>query len=420
MSNFNSVFADTANFRDDVLYGIADLLTIDRSAGITKPRLLRWTSGINRHLRYAWDFWKWNQLLRVEERAFRPIWNPITTWTAGDEVYHLATATYYQVQGRPIAGTLPTDTIYFTPFTLGAGNTYVEWWQQCRHRIGEVLDVFPSNPTAGTGYGSAYRLSNRGIEIHGGGSTVWVYYKIPPYKFTDQVYDGAKIYVPGDLMLWTDGYVYRNLRGSIGVTPEGDATKWSVVLFPNMFLNYIIYMVAADDADDAPTGQLYTVKAIESLHSAMDNEYVQQGPERYNFMNVRPLAYPLGTSGFLWSTTPPYSQFPGPTITLGEVCDDEYETILNMSGTIVIGYGVTSHSRVVTAPETGTTVVYMAFAPVLSSAPSYVGNPVIKKVSADSDNVFAVSVDSITTGGYNVNLSGPAVAGQTISNIYVP
>jgi hypothetical protein len=40
-------------------------------------------------------------------------------------------------------------------------------------------------------------------------------------------------------------------------------------------------------------------------------------------------------------------------------------------------------------------------------------------VNSTDDNIDAISIDSITDEGYNVNLSGPAVAGQKISNIYI-
>jgi hypothetical protein len=59
------------------------------------------------------------------------------------------------------------------------------------------------------------------------------------------------------------------------------------------------------------------------------------------------------------------------------------------------------------------TVSMLTNPPIVPFLPTFV------KVNAGDDNVVAVSIDTVTTGGFNVNLGGPAVAGQTMSYAYV-
>lgn len=81
--------------------------------------------------------------------------------------------------------------------------------------------------------------------------------------------------------------------------------------------------------------------------------------------------------------------------------------------------GVLTHSKVV-AGEAGTTTIAMTFSPALASPPSWIGRPVFIKAAPGDDNIDAVTIDSVTAAGYNVNLSGNAVAGQVLQNVYIP
>lgn len=81
--------------------------------------------------------------------------------------------------------------------------------------------------------------------------------------------------------------------------------------------------------------------------------------------------------------------------------------------------GVLTHSKVVVG-EAGTTTIAMVFDPELAAPPSWIGRPVFIKAAPGDDNIDAVTIDSVTATGYNVNLSGNAVAGQVLQNVYIP
>jgi hypothetical protein len=58
------------------------------------------------------------------------------------------------------------------------------------------------------------------------------------------------------------------------------------------------------------------------------------------------------------------------------------------------------------------TVIPVVYPTALSVLPSGIFLPVQEKTNPSDDNIPAVSIDSITTTGYNVNLPAPAVAGH--------
>lgn len=63
----------------------------------------------------------------------------------------------------------------------------------------------------------------------------------------------------------------------------------------------------------------------------------------------------------------------------------------------------------------GATRIPVTFSPALASAPLAV-LPILQKTTSAEDNVLAVTYDTVTSSGFFVNLSGPAIAGQIIHN----
>lgn len=71
-----------------------------------------------------------------------------------------------------------------------------------------------------------------------------------------------------------------------------------------------------------------------------------------------------------------------------------------------------AQSILITGALIGAMVIPVSFGGPLGAPPSHVVLPTQVKSSPDDDNIPAVSVDSITAAGYNVNLAAPAISGH--------
>ena len=79
---------------------------------------------------------------------------------------------------------------------------------------------------------------------------------------------------------------------------------------------------------------------------------------------------------------------------------------------------ILTHSKTISGADIGAITIAMSFGATLDAIP-FVGRPVMVKTSSGDDDIDCVTIDNISTTGYNVNLSGPAVSGHKINNIYI-
>jgi hypothetical protein len=109
-----------------------------------------------------------------------------------------------------------------------------------------------------------------------------------------------------------------------------------------------------------------------------------------------------------------------PKVNYGDV-----ETILLLMRAVAVMDGYigrlvgTTHSKVIAGADIGAIRIYMPITG-LTVAPTFVGRPVFKKTASGEDDIDPISIDTVTSAGYYVNLSAGAVAGQTLQNSYVP
>jgi hypothetical protein len=97
----------------------------------------------------AWMLWRWPDLTKTEERAYRQVWNAtfpyrrISEDGLPDEVYYIPTQKYYKVRlgvADPPVGTLPTNTAYWD--VLDPVTTFVGRDQFGRLPLGQVIGRF--------------------------------------------------------------------------------------------------------------------------------------------------------------------------------------------------------------------------------------------------------------------------------------
>ncbi|HEY4282126.1 MAG TPA: hypothetical protein VGM62_03610, partial [Chthoniobacterales bacterium] len=148
----------------------------------------------------------------------------------------------------PPAGTLPTDTTYFE--LIDAITPYIGFDQGCRHTIGFVHGVYPTDPSlngACNHFGLHFRPSEKGVHVLGGcwdaggtpAATVFVWYALPVSQFTMTPYISGKTYSRGTLVFYpATGNCHRALAESTSVLPS-DTDFWAVEPMPDIFAQYV-------------------------------------------------------------------------------------------------------------------------------------------------------------------------------------
>lgn len=105
---------ETTSF-ENILTDVADLVTTLDPANLDAAEFRGIRRLANRRLSWCWEFHFWPELMRVEQRWFRPIYSSAETYAAGDQVFFPADQNYYQAI---------TDTTGNDPATL-SGSEYV-------------------------------------------------------------------------------------------------------------------------------------------------------------------------------------------------------------------------------------------------------------------------------------------------------
>jgi len=297
----------TVNFRDGVLYPIAHLLGIDPLADLQKDHVAAWVSMINNRIIEAFSYWQWPQLEIAEERAFRTRWKSTRQFHLKDELYYVTDGNYYKAIGTPPLGTLPTDTTYFEPLTLVS--RYIALDQPGHRPIDQVVGIYYGNPSTGCMSGLAFHPNQNGIQLNGySGPTAFVKFKITEPEFSAVAYDPTATYRKNDIRYFNDdGECYVALTANTGHPPT-EGAYWRKVEMPAFLAPFIRYNVAADASDDATSTQKWAAAAEDSIIGEV-NGLLEQG-ERHQYRIRRgcyPAYYPLGTSGFFWSVSPPWS-----------------------------------------------------------------------------------------------------------------
>ena len=230
-----------------------------RGDAVSSDTGLSISDNLNARVQTAWFAWEWPEWTITEERAFRQIWNDSRQfYQAGadgtpDEVFYipnvsthsLVDAAYYRVldtaPSDPPMGTPPDDTTYWEP--MDTVDTYIEFDQVCRRRIGEVLDVYANNPAICKPPRCLnHRPTENGIQVYeaGGLLTVFVRYLIPAEQFTTFPYIASRTYLRGDRVYVADqGECYQAIQVTTGNDPATETSYWRRCLFPAVLAQYV-------------------------------------------------------------------------------------------------------------------------------------------------------------------------------------
>lgn len=131
-------------------------------------------------------------------------------------------------------------------------DAYVSYTQTGETAIGEVFNVTNGNPKVTRAFSEyAFHLSENGVQVPQGASTVWLEFRTRRGQFIGDVYSSAATYAVGQQVYFTTTAGIGNFYDCISATSAGEspvsaASKWSVVQVPYIFGQYLIWSAYAD------------------------------------------------------------------------------------------------------------------------------------------------------------------------------
>jgi hypothetical protein len=255
---------------------------------------------LDTRLKKIWETYPWPDLVRVEKRTFRGIYNASTTYAAGAEVYYPSEEKYYQAL-RSTTGNLPTvlthwaeakqsyapatwvtgtayavgDTVEYDPdglyyachtaHTAGANlasnwgqiiefDKYVAWKQSGENEIADVLDVWNANPrTANKADQQNYYQSENGVQVINGPNIVYIEYRQLVPSLLHSAWVVGTVYATDEVVRYPasgadfDLYKANSVHTASGANGPADAgSLWTLIQIPRDFRSYLAHGAAAD------------------------------------------------------------------------------------------------------------------------------------------------------------------------------
>lgn len=213
---------------------------------------------VNDHLRTAWHFAWWRDLLVIEKRHYRPVYDATRTYTDGQEVWFsvAGVVTYFRSMVTDNLGVTPgtdetkwkavekiTDSDlpnyeFETRIALNPASADADGGSAIGEKVWKVCADDPRKDPAGA---VSVDFVQTGSDLWVRGSVPaepWVIYLPPCPVFSTGVWNSQPA-AKDDLVYSADrGECYRSLEDSNSDTP-GESLKWEKVLFPAVLFAYV-------------------------------------------------------------------------------------------------------------------------------------------------------------------------------------
>lgn len=133
-------------------------------ASASAERLYQVAEAVADRYRDAFEYYRWPEFTRLEERRFRDTWAD-GTYGAGAEVWHAGTQWYWTAPAGATAGQVPGVAAQWEELA-GAWERYVAYEQAGLEPIGAVLGAWDVDPrTQAKARRLSYRVTERGVSL---------------------------------------------------------------------------------------------------------------------------------------------------------------------------------------------------------------------------------------------------------------
>lgn len=255
----------TVTFKS-ALHSVARMMGLDPAKDLTTELANAYAMFMTLRVREAHEHDFWNDLMLVEQRAYRQSWDVATEYEEGDEVFNEEDELYYTAVATSTGEQpdLDTDGTYweelteynrYIPFTPPAGTTGL-------HTIGHVEYVSKYDPRLRDDpYTVPHWISPDGVQVYST-APAWpfVRFRPPAPRFTATPWDSATTYAIGDLVYYAaTGECYKALEANTNQVPT-TTEEWEKVDFAAVYEMFVVLAAYADALKD--DGQLEKAEAV--------------------------------------------------------------------------------------------------------------------------------------------------------------
>jgi hypothetical protein len=238
---------------------------------------------IDDRLQEAWDMYDFLETTVLEQRPFRPDFNPEVCYPLGAVIWDPSSQLYYQALAQTVGGPLSNAAVWAPNPTVSP--KFIPWWESGRTPIGAAFGAWSKNP-----YENAnrcrieYLLSQRGIEFTATTNigVVWLLFRIPYPGIGRDEWSASTTYNTGDACIdGTDSYISMvdsNLAAQPSISPD----QWRLFRIPYPMKRYVCQAafsdtLVTDGQNEKAPGELQ--KAFMYLQEAFDQQTIQQGQQ---------------------------------------------------------------------------------------------------------------------------------------------
>src|SRR5215813_8716245 len=232
-------------------------------------------------LREAWELYDFVETTYVEQRAFRPDFDPCVCYNQGDIVWDPASQQYYQALAQTVGGPVSNTDIWAANPSVNP--RWIPYWQVGKTPIGTCFGAWNNNP-----YEESKRIriqflpSARGLEFTATSnvSIIWLVFRIPYPGIGRSEWAASATYNLGDATIdGMDTYI-SSIDNNVAKQPSLSPDSWTQFRIPYSMSRFVTQAAFADSLvvegqNEKAPGELN--KAYGYLSAAYDQQELQQG-----------------------------------------------------------------------------------------------------------------------------------------------
>lgn len=236
---------------------------------------------VDDRLQEAWDMFDFLETTVLEQRVFRPDFDPDVCYPLGAIVWDPCTQMYYQALAQTVGGPLSNAAVWASnPIVTPR---FIPWWDPGRTPISAAFGAWSKNPFEDPHKKRVdYLLSQRGLEFTATSTigSVWLLFRIAYPGIGKDEWSATTTYAIGDATVdGTDSYISM-VDSNIAAQPSISPDQWRMFRIPYSMKRYVVQAAFADclvtdGQNEKAPGELQ--KAFSYLQEAFDQQTIQQG-----------------------------------------------------------------------------------------------------------------------------------------------
>lgn len=281
-----------------ILFDIARLVGLDPVTNFQPDAALEILGFMDNRLREGWELYDFLETTEIEERAFRPDYDPAICYNQGDSVWDPCSRAYYQAVNTGVGGPLSNSNIWTQ--STAVSPCYIEWFQTGKTPIGSAFNAYNANPYEDkNAIEIPFVISRRGLEFIpsfqpypgssssgysplSASSTVWLFFRVPYPGLGMANWSASLFYNQGDAALFNGDTYHSLVDANLGQSPDVSPDAWRLFRVPYV-LSRFVYKAAYSDTlivngqnEKAPIEE---GKAYALLSQEFDKQTLQQRQE---------------------------------------------------------------------------------------------------------------------------------------------